>query len=70
MSRPRCSPRGPEVERGPQRGIADKGANICAITTSELEFSAPIDTEYAELAVRTLYGLDARGGGAAPPRRA
>jgi hypothetical protein len=40
--------------------------NYCLdpITTSELEFSAPIDTEYAELAVRTLhtpYGLDARG---------
>src|SRR5271163_2306662 len=30
--------------------------NYCLdpITTSELEFSAPIDTEYAELAVRTL----------------
>ena len=57
-------PRGPDVERRPQRGIADNAVDIRAITTSELEFSAPIDKEYAELAVRTPhppYRLNARG---------
>jgi hypothetical protein len=55
-------PSGPDVERRRQRGIAHKAVDIRAITTSELEFSAPIDTEYAELAVRTLHALDARAG--------
>jgi hypothetical protein len=44
-----------------------KAVDIRAITTSELEFSAPIDTEYSELTVRTLhtlYALDAQDGGA------
>jgi hypothetical protein len=46
------------------RSLADEGANIRAITNSELEFSAPIDEGYAELAVRTPHPpsrLDARG---------
>jgi aspartate kinase len=41
--------------------LADKGINIRAITTSEIKFSVLIDSEYTELAVRTLhstYGLD------------
>ena len=41
--------------------LASKGINIRAITTSEIKFSVLIDTDYAELAVRTLhsvYGLD------------
>jgi hypothetical protein len=42
-------PSGPDVERRRQRGIADKAVDVRAITTSELELSAPIDTEYAEL---------------------
>jgi hypothetical protein len=57
-------PSGPDVERRRQRGIADKAVDIRAITTSKLEFSAPIYEEYAELAVRTPhppYRLDARG---------
>ena len=57
-------PSGPDVERRRQRGIAGKAVDIRAITTSELEFSASIDEEYAELAVRTPhppYRLDARG---------
>ncbi|MEM7463067.1 MAG: aspartate kinase [Pseudomonadota bacterium] len=42
--------------------LAEKGINIRAITTSEIKFSVLIDSDYAELAVRTLhtvYGLDA-----------
>ncbi|MEZ5871136.1 MAG: aspartate kinase [Nitratireductor sp.] len=41
--------------------LASKGINIRAITTSEIKFSVLIDSDYAELAVRTLhsvYGLD------------
>ncbi|MEZ5791909.1 MAG: aspartate kinase [Nitratireductor sp.] len=41
--------------------LAAKGINIRAITTSEIKFSVLIDSDYAELAVRTLhsvYGLD------------
>ncbi|MEZ5852344.1 MAG: aspartate kinase [Hyphomicrobiaceae bacterium] len=44
------------------KGLADKGINIQAITTSEIKISVLIDKAYAELAVRTLhslYGLDA-----------
>jgi aspartate kinase len=43
------------------RGLASKGINIRAITTSEIKISVLIDSAYAELAVRTLhslYGLD------------
>ncbi|MBB3809781.1 aspartate kinase [Pseudochelatococcus contaminans] len=43
------------------RALAAKGINIRAITTSEIKFSILIDSEYTELAVRTLhslYGLD------------
>ena len=41
--------------------LAKRGINIRAITTSEIKFSVLIDSEYTELAVRTLhaaYGLD------------
>ena len=41
--------------------LASKGINIRAITTSEIKFSVLINSEYTELAVRTLhsvYGLD------------
>ncbi len=41
--------------------LAAKNINIRAITTSEIKFSVLIDTNYTELAVRTLhtlYGLD------------
>ncbi|MFZ1815193.1 MAG: aspartate kinase [Rhizobiaceae bacterium] len=41
--------------------LASKGINIRAITTSEIKFSVLIDSDYVELAVRTLhsvYGLD------------
>ena len=41
--------------------LAAKGINIRAITTSEIKFSVLIDSDYGELAVRTLhsvYGLD------------
>ncbi len=41
--------------------LAQKGINIRAITTSEIKFSVLINSEYTELAVRTLhsvYGLD------------
>lgn len=41
--------------------LASKGINIRAITTSEIKFSVLIDSDYTELAVRTLhsvYGLD------------
>lgn len=41
--------------------LADKGINIRAITTSEIKFSVLIDSDYTELAVRTLhavYGLN------------
>jgi aspartate kinase len=44
------------------RGLAERGINIRAITTSEIKISVLIDAAYAELAVRTLhslYGLDA-----------
>jgi len=44
------------------KGLADKGINILAISTSEIKISVLIDAAYAELAVRTLhtlYGLDA-----------
>jgi aspartate kinase len=37
--------------------LAAKGINIRAITTSEIKFSVLIDSEYAELAVRTLHGV-------------
>ncbi|MXN65192.1 aspartate kinase [Stappia sp. GBMRC 2046] len=43
------------------RGLAEKGINIRAITTSEIKISVLIDSAYSELAVRTLhslYGLD------------
>jgi aspartate kinase len=43
------------------KSLAGKGINIRAITTSEIKISILIDTEYAELAVRSLhslYGLD------------
>jgi aspartate kinase len=43
------------------KGLAEKGINILAITTSEIKISVLIDAAYAELAVRTLhtlYGLD------------
>lgn len=42
--------------------LASKGINIMAITTSEIKVSVLIESEYAELALRTLhtaYGLDA-----------
>ena len=41
--------------------LADKNINIRAITTSEIKFSLLIDSDYTELAVRTLhavYGLN------------
>jgi len=38
-------------------GVAAKGINIRAITTSEIKFSVLIDEAYAELAVRTLHSL-------------
>jgi aspartate kinase len=44
------------------QGLAEKGINIRAITTSEIKISVLIDSAYTELAVRTLhslYGLDA-----------
>lgn len=43
------------------QGLAEKGINIRAITTSEIKISVLIDSAYTELAVRTLhslYGLD------------
>ncbi|MEP3274765.1 MAG: aspartate kinase [Stappiaceae bacterium] len=43
------------------RGLAEKGINIRAITTSEIKISVLIDSAYTELAVRSLhslYGLD------------
>src|SRR3954465_8981913 len=43
------------------KGLAPRGVNIRAITTSEIKFSVLIDAAYTELAVRTLhslYGLD------------
>ncbi len=43
------------------KGLAEKGINIRAITTSEIKISVLIDSAYTELAVRTLhslYGLD------------
>ena len=39
------------------KGLAEKGINIRAITTSEIKFSVLIDEAYAELAVRTLHSL-------------
>ncbi|MGH1353303.1 MAG: aspartate kinase [Methyloligellaceae bacterium] len=45
------------------KAMADKGINIQAITTSEIKISILIDTDYTELAVRTLhslYGLDSQ----------
>src|SRR5690606_21573344 len=42
--------------------LSDKGINILAISTSEIKVSVLIDSDYAELAVRTLhegFGLDA-----------
>ncbi|MDX2290066.1 MAG: aspartate kinase [Hyphomicrobiaceae bacterium] len=44
------------------KALADKGINILAISTSEIKVSVLINSDYAELAVRTLhevYGLDA-----------
>ena len=49
------------------KGLAEKGINIRAITTSEIKFSVLIDEAYLELAVRTLhtlYGLDKAAGAA------
>ena len=43
------------------KGMAERGINIVAITTSEIKVSILIDAAYTELAVRTLhslYGLD------------
>jgi len=43
------------------RGLAQRGINIRAITTSEIKISMLVDAPYTELAVRTLhslYGLD------------
>jgi aspartate kinase len=43
------------------RGLASRGINIRAITTSEIKISVLIDASFTELAVRTLhslYGLD------------
>jgi len=43
------------------RALADRGINIHNISTSEIKISVLIDSEYAELAVRSLhsaYGLD------------
>ncbi len=43
------------------KALAEKGINIRAITTSEIKFSVLIDSDFTELAVRTLhtlYGLD------------
>jgi aspartate kinase len=43
------------------KGLAGRGINIRAITTSEIKISVLIDAAYTELAVRTLhsiYGLD------------
>ena len=37
------------------KAMAEKGINIKAITTSEIKISILIDSEYAELAVRTLH---------------
>ncbi|MCB1451721.1 MAG: aspartate kinase, partial [Nitratireductor sp.] len=37
--------------------LAGKGINIRAITTSEIKFSVLIDSDYAELAVRTLHSV-------------
>ncbi|MFK5978787.1 MAG: aspartate kinase [Rhizobiaceae bacterium] len=37
--------------------LAQKGINIRAITTSEIKFSVLIDTDYVELAVRTLHSV-------------
>lgn len=39
------------------QGLADKGINIRAITTSEIKISVLIDSAYTELAVRTLHSL-------------
>ena len=50
------------------KGLAEKGINIRAITTSEIKFSVLIDEAYLELAVRTLhtlYGLDKKTDAAA-----
>ncbi len=44
------------------KGLADRGINIQAITTSEIKVSVLIHEDYTELAVRVLhtaYGLDA-----------
>jgi len=43
------------------RALSEKGINIRAISTSEIQISVLIDAAYAELAVRALhsvYGLD------------
>lgn len=37
--------------------LAQKGINIRAITTSEIKFSVLIDTDYVELAVRSLHSV-------------
>ena len=39
------------------QGLAEKGINIRAITTSEIKISVLIDSAYTELAVRTLHSL-------------
>lgn len=39
------------------KAMAEKGINIKAITTSEIKISILIDSEYAELAVRTLHSV-------------
>ncbi|MEO0635609.1 MAG: aspartate kinase [Pseudomonadota bacterium] len=49
------------VAAGAFKALASKNINIRAITTSEIKISILIDSDYAELAVRTLhsfYGLD------------
>lgn len=39
------------------KAMAEKGINIKAITTSEIKISILIDSEYAELAVRSLHSV-------------
>ena len=44
--------------------LASKGVNLHVISTSEIKISVLIDSEYSELAVRSLYaafGLDDEG---------
>ena len=44
--------------------LAEKGINLAVISTSEIKISVLIDSEYTELAVRSLhsaFGLDDEG---------